>query len=399
MLAIGFVFLVSACEAGSSGEAQGHAGPLTFTTGDIQVLGGSDVIAQVNDLEVLPDGSVWLLNSVQPFFVGLDGSGAVRATYGTSGGGPEEFRMPAGFVTGGLGDGVWVLDFIRHALIKVSQPDETWSQLSVPRDAVPLGSLRGGLDITSLGVRTARLGQEVILPRTSGSMEDGIFSFRMSVLGADLVAFDPGTGSVRHVVSLREALDDPGADFEATEGGLPLWYRLWAVCGGNQIRVYDRARNQLRGFDGQGNEIEAVALPPVRLTEVTPRQFARAIFPLRQAEVTGEVGSRLNASDSLRVINEIIQGIKGEPHQLAGYLPRYVDFRCTDDGTMWMHPLDLQVGGLEGGPTWLRIAQDGVTREVRLPERFDALRFTASRIWGVQRDEFDVASVAWIEFP
>lgn len=34
-----------------------------------------------------------------------------------------------------------------------------------------------------------------------------------------------------------------------------------------------------------------------------------------------------------------------------------------------------------------------------LPERFDPYRFTGDRIWGVLRDELDVASVAWIETP
>ena len=61
--------------------------------------------------------------------------------------------------------------------------------------------------------------------------------------------------------------------------------------------------------------------------------------------------------------------------------------------------IDLEIGGLGVGPLWLRIAPDGAAREVVLPERFDALRFTHERIWGVQRDEFDVASVAWIELP
>ena len=66
---------------------------------------------------------------------------------------------------------------------------------------------------------------------------------------------------------------------------------------------------------------------------------------------------------------------------------------------MWIQPLDLDVGGLAGGPAWLRIARDGDLREVHLPARFDAMRFTPSVIWGTQRDELDVASVASIELP
>ena len=54
---------------------------------------------------------------------------------------------------------------------------------------------------------------------------------------------------------------------------------------------------------------------------------------------------------------------------------------------------------MRGGPAWLRITSDGVTDEIHLPDRFDAHRFTPERIWGVQRDEYDVASVAWIAVP
>lgn len=200
-------------------------------------------------------------------------------------------------------------------------------------------------------------------------------------------------------MDLGVVIDDPSAEFTATEGGFPLWKRLWATCVDDHIRVYDRVRNQLRGFSSEGEKVEAIRLPPVTLTEVTPRQFAQVIFPFRQAEVTGGVGGRLASADSARLWSEIVQDISGGPSQLAEYLPRYVDFRCSPDGTMWLQPLDLERGGLVGGPLWLRISSDGEIQEVLLPERFDAMRFTRERVWGVQRDQLDVASIAWIELP
>jgi hypothetical protein len=59
--------------------------------------------------------------------------------------------------------------------------------------------------------------------------------------------------------------------------------------------------------------------------------------------------------------------------------------------------MDLEVGGLRGGPNRLRITSDHEVREVRFPDLFDQFRFTADRVWGVQRDPIDVASVAWID--
>jgi len=386
---------LAACEPSSDLE---DVGPLRLTVSDLHLLGTSESIALVRDLEALPDGSVWLLNSVEPLFIGFDGDGRVIDQHGTAGGGPDEFRMPAGFLTGGLDGEAWVFDFARHSFIRISRPGAESSQLALPRAEIPPGSVQGGMHVMSEAVRTARLGNEVIVPWTTGTMELGLTMYRMAVLRAELAALDPRSGSVRSVLTLGEVLDDPSADFVPTDGGFPLWNRLWAVCG-DHLRVYDRVRNQLRGFTGAGDEIGSIELPPVRLTEVTPHEFARAVFPLRQAEVTGAVGTRLTSEDSVRVLNQMAQGLNGAPHELAAYLPRYVDFRCASDGTMWIQPIDLRVGGLGGGAAWLRITPQGVTREVRFPERFDPLRFTTDRIWGVLRDELDVASVAWMDWP
>jgi hypothetical protein len=103
--------------------AADRAGPLALTA----VLGTSPSIATVKDLAVLPDGAVWLLNSIEPFFIGFDASGQVLGTRGAAGGGPEEFRRPAAFVAGGLDGEAWVLDPLRHVFIRVSEPDEEWA--------------------------------------------------------------------------------------------------------------------------------------------------------------------------------------------------------------------------------------------------------------------------------
>lgn len=394
LCALVLVFLAG-CQPGESVEDSGF---LTVTTSDVHVVGSSDAIAQVIDLEVLPDGSTWLLNSVEPYFIGFDEEGGIIGPHGSSGGGPEEFRRPAGLLTNGLDDEAWAFDFVRNAFIRISEPDEPWSQIDLPNDEIPPGTVRGGMNIMSNSVRTTRLGDELIIPWTTGTLESGIASYHMALLRANLAALNPRTGSVRTVVSLGEVLDDPTIGFVPAVGGFPLWYRLWAACGDN-LRVYDRVRNQLRGFNGSGQEVGSVDLPPSRLTEVTPLEFARAVFPLRQAEVTGAVGPRLTPEDSIRLLNQMAQQLDGSPEQLAAYLPRYVDLRCSEDGAMWLQPIDLEVGGLQGGPAWLRITSEGEVGEVRLPMGFDALRFTRDRIWGVQRDELDIASVAWIEIP
>ena len=389
------------CDEAPRSVAEGVGAPTVLRSSDVHVIGTSESIAVVEDLAVLSDGTVWVLNSVEPFFVGFGPDGDVLQAHGSPGGGPEEFRAPVGFVSGGIDGEAWVFDRIRHALIQVSQPESAWSEILLPRDSLPPGTVFGGMGMMSPRVRTARIGDEIILARSFGSIRSGIFSFWLSIWGADLFAVDPTTGSARRVVSLGEVLGDPTVYLEQTNGfpPFPVWLRLWAVCSDTQIRVHDRLRNQIRAFTRDGTELEPTPLPPSHLNEVTDEQFARAVFGLRFAEAAGEVGAQGSAADSARVLKEMVQGVEGDPDQLAGFLPRYVDMRCADDGTLWIQPIDIDLGDLRGGPAWLRIRPDRTTQEIHLPDRFDPYRFRSGRIWGVQRDEFDVASVAWIEVP
>ena len=394
-------FLAGAvCLAGCDGApANDPDAPLELTAADIEILGTSESLAVVQDLEVLSDGSVWVFNSVEPYFIGFGPDGESRGAHGYAGGGPEEFPMPSAFLAGGWEGEAWIFDLRRHAMIRISRPNGDWTEIPLRSESLPPGSIRGGMNLLSAAVRTARLGGEIIVPRARPPEEGGILQLRMSLLGADLVAVDPEAASVRTLVTLAAVLDDPSGDFIPSEGGFPQWYRLWAACGENLVRVYDRVRNQLRGFDGSGSEVNPVSLPPIPFTEVSPRQFAGAVFELRQAELTGDVRGRLGEADRQRLLNQMAQNVSGSPQELATYLPRYVDLRCGEDGTMWLHPFDPDAGGLNGGPVWLRISPEGVAREVHLPDRFDALRFSDSRIWGVYRDELDVPSVASIRMP
>jgi len=388
---------------GTSGGTSGDAGPTVIGAADVHVLGTSESIAQVVDLAALPDGTVWVLNSLDPRFVGFGPDGGSLGEYGRQGGGPDEFRAPAGFVTGGLDGQAWVFDRGRHALIRIAGPDAPHAEIPLPPDAIPAGSVMQGMSLLASTVRTARLGDLVVLPRRIGSGEVAAISFWTTIWNADLVALDPETGSVSAVVSLPDALGDLEARFAELGSGFipfPMWYRLWATCG-DELRLYDFVRDELRGFDADGTERDPAAVPPP-FTEVTPRQFALSVFDLAAAERAGEVRGGLgdmSAADSAQIIDGLVARLDRSPAQLAGLLPKFVDFRCAEDGTMWLRPIDLERGGMRGGPTWLRIARDGTRREVRLPERFDPYRFAAGRIWGVLRDELDVASLAWTADP
>lgn len=376
---------------------------------DVHVLGTSEAIAAVNDLEVLPDGTVWVFNSLEPFFIGFDANGSVLHEFGHAGGGPEEFGAPSGLVVGGIDGNAWTFDRQRHMMIEVSTPNVPRSEIPLLHDLIPPNSLWGTNPFGGL-VRTARLGNDLVLPRwnQSGGGTD-VFGAWLSVWTADLIAMDVETRSVREAIALGTTLGDPTEHFELGGSGLPfpLWYRLWAVCSDSEIRVYDRLRNEVRGFTLDGIEIEATPLPPVSPNEVTKRDFARVLFDLAAVEGMGQVpnrGVRMSAADSAQVIGGFLSRLDASPAQFANLLPRYVDYRCDAEGTQWIQPFDLDtpgplMSGLRGGRVWLRITTDGETTGIRMPDGFDPYRFTPNRIWGVQRDMLDVASVAWIALP
>ena len=375
--------------------------PLILTADDVHLLGTSDSLAVVQDLAVLDAGAVWVQNSVEPLFLAFDEGGGLVAAHGERGGGPEEWGAPVGLVVGGWDGEAWALDLRRHALIRASSPGEGRSELALPEPAIPRGSVIGGMGYMSPVVRAARLGDEIVLPRRRGDGELAATEYWTAFFDADLVALDPATGEVRTVVALAEVLGDLRARFVEVSAGFPpfpFWYRLWAVCG-DEIRVHDFVRNQLHAFAADGTALEPLDLPPPPFTEATPEQFVRAVFDLVAAERAGAVTEgvgNMSAEDSTRLIQGAVARLEGTPEQHAAILPQYVDFRCDDAGGMWLRPMDLEAGGMAGSATWLRIDPNGAVREVTFPARFDPYRFTDGRVWGVVRDELDVATVGWV---
>jgi hypothetical protein len=84
--------------------------------------------------------------------------------------------------------------------------------------------------------------------------------------------------------------------------------------------------------------------------------------------------------------------------QMAPVMPEYADMQCVGD-VVWLQPLDVESGQMGRGPGWLRIEADGTIEPVELPDRFRPMRFTADRIWGVHKGDYDIESVAWIAAP
>ena len=71
--AISGAAFLAGCDASSVASDPGA--PIELSASAVEMLGSSESLAIVQDLEVLSDGSVWAFNSVEPYFIGFGPDG------------------------------------------------------------------------------------------------------------------------------------------------------------------------------------------------------------------------------------------------------------------------------------------------------------------------------------
>ncbi len=235
-------------------------------------------------------------------------------------------------------------------------------------------------------MRVSSLGGEVLFDRGSGAGGGPT-----ALYSADLVAVVLESGSTRVVASFAELLGDPPESYGRAAEFAPFPIR--DRCSAQHFVLYDPLRNEVRGFNADGVQTDAHELPPPRLEEITVELLVKAVIGM----VLSQSANQGLPVDSATLHTMIEQGMREDPDAFAGVFPEFVDLRCTEGGTIWIQPFDLESGQVGIGPAWLRVMPDGSIDEYHLPDRFDPLQFTDDRIWGMQRDEYDVESVAWID--
>lgn len=379
--------LLGAC--GSGGPADGD-GRVTVSSESVHVVGTSEVIARVTDLQPAADGRVWVLNSMAPLFVVLGPDGRVEREFGRSGGGPAEFGAPVALVRGPDRGDVWTYDVTRHALIRLSADDRR--DLRLPPDSLSQASL---VSFAGAGIQPARPWLEagsggVLMARTRpGSAEP--FS-GLGYWNADIVRVRPDspTAAVEVHTPVTDLLGDPASRYAGARKFLP--FPLWTVCADGTVILYDPLENELRRVAGNGSAPAPVTLPPERRLEFTFNRFFGMFY--RRIQQDFPAGDLPDSADLRRRFAAEFDEFES---QSASVFPEYADLRCTRDGTLWLQPFDVASGGFGGrGPDWYRISADGSRALVTLPEEFRPFRFEADRVWGTVLNSLGVASVAWI---
>jgi hypothetical protein len=330
---------------------------------------------------------VWVLNSVEPFFVALDESGEEFRSLGRQGGGPDEFRSPNALVSGAAADQVWVYDRGANTLARISDPESSRTVITLSRDSLPPGRM---VSMDNAGTGNGRYW---IRPASGGFLfgrgRPGTDNMRQ-IWNMDIVRHGQD-GAVELLFSPADHLVDPTTLYgEATEF---LPFPLIDVCADRSFALYDPGSNTLQRFSPDGAVAGSVTLPePKRLETSADRLFAMVYPGVLEEAPPGAL------PDSAAIHGMLRLQWPEMSRQMAPVLPEYADMQCAGD-VVWLQPLDVESGQMGRGPAWLRIAADGTIESTDLPDRFRPMRFTADRIWGAHKGDYDIESVAWIAAP
>ncbi len=401
VLALVAAAMLAACslDDGTS-DAADFDHPEAIDDAALVVLGSSDNLARVVDLEVDDDGSLWILNDAPPFFVALDGEGRELHAGGRRGGGPGEFGQPAALVR--LDSGVWSWDSQRGTLAKVSGADGL--DAGADMRTLPLRESGGGpmraanfSDALVVGARAwvEASGDEVVLARIPGGPTgNALFLWETEFVTVDATAAD---ATWSPVFSASEHLASPGEGYPGAEVFLPMPF--WSQCPDGTLTGYDPVRNTLVRVDREGASLGTVALPRAREVEATPDRIFDELVPRMIASMP---------SGQAPPLDELRAGFMSEYEQvrsqLARVMPEYRELACGGHGAAthaWLHVLGSGGGGTGGGASWLRVtlSEDAEARVFRMPEGFRPLRLREGVAWGVLYDELEVPHIARLALP
>lgn len=378
---------LSGCDGGQLADDADATAESTQTSGaDIDVVGTSEQITAIADVVEAEDGTIWILNTADPFFLAMAPDGSILRSWGREGGGPNEFRSPRTLVLDTAGHRVWAFDGGHHALMRVDGAEDDIETLLLPRDSIPNGRVAS---TETLGggrpwIQATGSGFLLALERRDGTLPD-LWNIDLVMLGRD--------GSFGPAFPFSDRFGDPAARYGNTAAEF-LPYPLWARCPDGAVALYDPLANGILRLSRDDAVLDTVALPPERELELTfDRVFRMAYGFIRQQAPGGQ------APDSAMMRAMLAAEWDEARAAAAGVFPEYADLQCTAPGTIWIQPFDPDAGQMGRGPGWLRITPDGSTASFRFPDSFRPMRFDSARALGIWRGEFDVESVAWMTLP
>ena len=121
------LLLLPALACSGDGAPGASSGAEAVEAAETQVIPGealnitepSDRIAQISDIAIAADGTVWVLNTTAPFFMAMSEEGEVLSYRGSRGEGPGEFSRPSNLLRVGPASHLWVYDSRARRLTRI----------------------------------------------------------------------------------------------------------------------------------------------------------------------------------------------------------------------------------------------------------------------------------------
>jgi hypothetical protein len=380
----------------------------------VRVVAQSELLAEVRDLEIGDDGTVWMLNGSPPFLVGFRGAANGGSTGGTDrvvtggvrGQGPGELTLPGALVR--LDSGVWVFDSRLGTLLQVAPAGGPGPSLEFG-PATPSVALRGtdGRPMPSVAFGqmvqasprpwAAPSGDRVVLASSPTGRQDGM----LYLWYVDFVAYGVSDGQEEPRFASGDHLAPPGERYPGAQLFLPS--PLWTSCPGGTFVAYDPVRNTLGHIGPTGASLGTAQLPPPREIEATPDLLFDFLTPMMLASM----------GDQAPPLDELRTGFMAEfdevRTQLASVIPEYRDLACAPGGDVWLQVVEVGSSARGEGGRWLRVRPDAEEGErwsgdaelaaFRFPDSFRPLRFLEDQAWGVAYDALEVPSLARMRLP
>lgn len=384
----GVLLVAFGCSAGDRSGAD-DSGERVIGPEAVQVIGTSETIGRIVDVAGGRDGTVWVLNNVEPFLVALGPGGEVVRTWGRRGGGPSEFRDPNVLVPDPVTGELWVYDRGRHQLLRVDGPEDPVQTIGIPQDLIPTARVASfenfGAGEARGWIRGVDAGFLFAIPQRGVSPFDRLWNTDFILLTRE------GEESVAWAMS--QSLADPASRYGAGVTEF-IPYPLWAHCPDGSMAVYDPLTNRIGRRVGGEAAGDSIVLPEERRLEVTMDRIFRMAFAfMRDRSPAGQ------KPDSAQMYTTLAGQWNGMKARSSPVFPEYADMDCTVARTLWLQQFDPDEGRMGRTPIWLRIDRSGSIVRFRLPDSFRPMRFEATRILGSQRGEYDVESVAWLALP
>jgi len=373
----------------SSARIEGQVRTITLSKA---VAEHPEPLSQPGTLLELADGRVLVSDVKERLLYAFDFGAESAAQVSRQGGGPLEYRFPAGIFASG--DSVIVVDMMQQRLLILDRravPQHTQQLITTGDLASAFTKIGAIIAIDARGRVYSEARGITLVPGKMPVVSDTVALVRWSVVGTrgDTLAI-----RLEHTESPRLS-GNPSS-------GLNIKLRLtlfqprdaWAVFPDGRVGVARAAGYRTEWIDVAGGKRMGASVPYTPLP-ITEKDKERARKVTREAALEGlKLGSSMAAGSGQKMPNISID--VEDPESWPKVKPPFSAVRAAPDGRLWV----VRSGDDEDGMEYDVLSPAGaVELHVRTPKRVTLLGFGKGVLYAVRRDEDDLRYLQRYRFP